>query len=88
MKYKKIIDLLDEDTIYTPASIAYFAEDQGLLKSNTPKPIKAEKHRIRISMGRFSNNHKFPDHGDGMVTLPGQAPTPGWFGWRWMAAYE
>jgi hypothetical protein len=37
-------------------------------------------------MGRFSNNRDFPDEGDGMVTIRGQAPTPAWYGWRWLAA--
>jgi len=39
--------------------------------------------RIRISLGRLSNNHGFPDEGDGLVTLFGQSPTAGWYGWRW-----
>lgn len=88
MKYKKIIDQLDEDSIYTPGSIAIFAAKKELYASKNSEDLKAERHRLRISLGRFSNNHKFPDHGDGTVTLPGQAPTPGWFGWRWMAACD
>ena len=88
MKYKRIIEMLEEDTLYTPASIAYFAEDHDMLTSKTTEDRKAERHRIRISMGRFSNNHQFPDSGDGMVTLEGQAPTPAWYGWRWQAAYD
>ena len=86
MKYKVLLDQLDEDELYTPASITAMAERTGFIKSRDPNQRRLEKQRIRISLGRFSNNHAFPDEGDGMVTLRGQAPTPGWFGWRWKAA--
>jgi len=80
--------MLKDEQIYTPATIAAFAEANGLLKEVTTAGIKLEKQRIRITMGRFSNNHGFPDQGDGMVTMPGQAPVPGWFGWRWKSALK
>ncbi len=83
MKYKALLEALDKDTIYTPSTIALFAEQNGFLKAETEAERRLEKQRIRISMGRFSNNHGFPDAGDGMVTIKGQAPTPGWSGWRW-----
>lgn len=86
MKYRYIIEALPEDDLFTPATIAAFAEGEGLLKSRGQEQRRLEKQRIRISLGRFSNNHDFPDEGDGMVTIRGQAPTPGWFGWRWQAA--
>jgi hypothetical protein len=85
IKYKPIIEALDEDTLYTPATIANFAFDRGLFKEVNAAKVRIQKQRIRIAMGRFSNIHAFPDEGDGMVSIKGQAPTPGWFGWRWKA---
>jgi hypothetical protein len=86
MKYKYILYELDEHTAYTPASIALFAEENGLLRSRGRDAQRIEKNRIRIAMGRFSNNHGFPDEGDSIVFVRGRAPCPGWFGWRWREA--
>jgi len=86
MKYKKLIELLDEDELYTPAVIAAFAEETGFIQADDKATLRLERQRVRIAMGRFSNNHCFPDEGDGMITIRGQSPTPGWFGWRWQAA--
>ncbi len=85
MKYRKILLRLENDDLYTPAAIARFAVEVGLVKESRKEPKKLVLQRIRIAMGRFSNNHDFPDEGDGMVIIRGQAPTPGWFGWRWKA---
>ncbi|CAM2009501.1 hypothetical protein [Acanthopleuribacter pedis] len=86
MKYAVIIEQLDEDDLYTPATIADFAEEIGFIDSRDPERHRLERQRVRIAMGRFSNNHKFPDEGDGFVTLRGQPPIPAWFGWRWKNA--
>ena len=86
MKYRSILELLEENELYSPASVAMFAEKHNLLQATDPKDRRKEKNRIRIAMGRFSNNHHFPDSGDGMVLVKGQAPTPGWFGRRWKEA--
>ena len=86
MKYKSLIEALEEDDLYTPATIAAFAEETAYFEESDPQMKRLAKQRIRIALGRFSNNHQFPDEGDGMVTIKGQAPTPGWFGWRWKAA--
>ena len=84
MKYHDIILKLDPDDLYTPATIAYFAHEHEFIAPDLDEDaLRLAKHRIRMSLGRFSNNHDFPDEGDGMVTLNGQAPTPAWFGWRW-----
>lgn len=88
MKYGVILEKLDPNALYTPATIAAFAEQVGLLDRSDQKQRRLAKQRIRIALGRFSNNHNFPDEGDGMVTIRGQAPTPGWFGWRWQAAIK
>ena len=86
MKYNNLIEMLQEDDLYTPATITALAEARGMVTETDPDKRRLEKQRIRISLGRFSNNHEFPDEGDGMVRVKGQAPTPGWFGWRWRAA--
>lgn len=86
MKYRVIIKRLEEDDLYTPATIAAFSERIGIIKDIDPAQKRLTRQRIRIALGRFSNNHGFPDEGDGMVTIKGQSPTPGWFGWRWKAA--
>ena len=86
MKYNILIEALDDDQLYTPATIVNFALANKLIKATAPQDIRLERQRIRISLGRFSNNHQFPDEGDGMVKIKGQAPIPGWFGWRWKAA--
>ena len=88
MKYNTIIEALNQDTLYSPASIANFALEEGFVTGKTKKAKSDARNRIRIAMGRFSNNHQFPDSGDGVVILEGQAPTPGWYGWRWQAAYD
>ena len=87
MKYDSVLYMIRDDVVYSPASIAKFAESIGYFaKILDPKEVKKKKLRLRTSMGRFSNNHSFPDQGDGTVRIKGQSPTPGWFGWRWKAA--
>ena len=85
MKYREILLHLEDDDLYTPAAIARFAAEADLIKESERALRKIALQRIRVAMGRYSNNHLFPDEGDGMVTLRGQSPTPGWFGWRWKA---
>ena len=86
-KYGHLIKQLDQHTLYCPASIAQWARDNDYFQGETDAKRKLQYQRIRIALGRFSNNKKFPDEGDGMVTLTGQAPCPGWFGWRWQQSY-
>lgn len=84
MKYGVIIQHLDDHELYTPALIAQFAQEHGYLDGDVD--LKHAYQRARIAMGRFSNNHRFPDKGDGIITARGQAPTPAWYGWRWKSA--
>lgn len=88
MKYHALVKALVDETVYTPSTIAAFALQSGFIRESDPEACNLAKQRIRITLGRFSNNHHFPDGGDGRVTLRGQAPTPGWFGWRWKAALK
>ena len=86
IKYRFVITSLEPDSLYTPASIAQFAVEENLLPGNTFREKKLNYQRIRITLGRLSNNRYFPDEGDGLVHLKGQPPYPGWFGWRWLEA--
>jgi len=72
---------LDDHDLYTPAVIATLAVTNGFVE-DTP----LAKLRVRITMSRLTFNHHFPRGGDGLVTLRGQAPTPGWWGHRWKDA--
>ena len=83
-KYREIIEELEEDELYTAASIARFAASRGLLDRYVAEggDEKLAEQRIRIAMGRTRANH-LPDEGDGLVTLKDRHPTPGWYGWRW-----
>ena len=89
--YLKVISKLDYYTLYSAASIADFGKDHRFFspqfETATPERLALERRRLRICLGRHSNNRRFPDEGDGWVTLRGQAPTPAWFGWRWQAAF-
>ena len=42
-----------------------------------------ERQRIRIALGRYSQNHSFPRERDGWVKIRGQAAVPAWFGSHW-----
>ena len=90
MKYKALLLALEDEETYTPATIAMFAEDNGFLQSdpNDQRERRLEKTRIRITLGRFTNNNHFPDEGDDKITLKGQPPIPAWFGWRWKASIK
>ena len=78
MRYLHIIRALHDDRLYSPATIASLARDTGLLDP-TVEPFLA-RQRVRIAMARYATSHGFPHEGDGLVTIPGQTPTPGWFG--------
>ncbi len=82
-KYAGVIHLLNDDDLYSPASIARIAQAEGWLERFLEKePNEAlVVQRLRISCIRQSNG--FPEAGDGQVKIWGQPPVPGWFGWRW-----
>lgn len=86
MKYSDLLRALERNKVYSPALIANLAAETGYLDEKDPLKCRSIKQRIRVSLSRFSNNHFFPDEGDNMVEMKGQAPTPGWFGWRWQEA--
>jgi len=73
--------------VYSPASIAQFALEIGVLD---PETTTQSYRRIRITLGRMTQvkRHFFPIGGDGIVYQKGQPPMPGWFGRRWKQAYS
>ena len=86
MKYKHLLLALSDKNLYTPACIALNAEALGLIKVPKHKPEKLNMRRkIRHTMARYKANHGFPENGDGIIKIFGQAPTPAWLGSRWKA---
>lgn len=83
LKYKELIYDLTDDVIYSPASIANHAQESGYILSLDREEIRLQKQRIRIALARLSSYRGFPENGDGLVTIPGQATTVGWLGSRW-----
>ena len=82
-KYALALWALCDDELYTATTVANRAIELNLIDTSPPRRAEQERQRIRIAMGRYVNNHTFPDNGDGNVRLRGQAPTPGWLGRRW-----
>lgn len=87
-KYEAILRSLEDGELYSPAKVARYAEEKGLIRGEDAKSLALERQRVRIAMGRWANLKEFPDDGDGLVCLKGQAPIPGWFGWRWKASLD
>lgn len=87
-KYGHILRKLADDDLYNSASVESFAVDKGFVKGEDAEALRLARQRVRIAMGRWVNNKGFPDEGDGQVCIKGQAPTPGWFGWRWKASLD
>ena len=84
-KYRSIIASLEDEVLYSAGAIARHARDHRFLNGTDPKQ---DMQRVRITLVRLSKNHRFPDQGDGLITLPGQAPGPAWFGRRWKEAVD
>jgi len=83
-KYAIILWSLPDDELFSPALIADRAADLGLVETTgVPEQDRLARQRVRVAMGRLSNNKFFEDEGHGMVIIPGQSPVPGWKGWRW-----
>jgi hypothetical protein len=86
MKYKDLIEMLDDDQLYSPGAIASFAVSSSYIDEFEPEQLKVEKRRIRIALVQFVRNHGFPPKGDGLIKVKGQALTVGYFGSRWKDA--
>ncbi len=86
MKYRHLIENLEDDVLYSAGAIVLNAIAKGLLDEVPAEEMKQQKLRIRHTMCRFAKNHGFPKAGEGWVIIDGQAPTPGWRGATWKAA--
>lgn len=86
MKYAYLLLELDDESIYSPATIVNQSLKEGTLSLTTEEDHKTQRVKIRHSLARLSKNHGFPEEGDGTVQLAGQAPIRGWTGKRWKAA--
>lgn len=87
MKYRFLLEALEDNVIYSPATIVNYCLDTGVLDKTRPKAVlKLERTRIRHSLSRFSQNHGFPRGGDGPIDVSGQAMGVGWYGHRWKNA--
>ena len=81
MKYKTIIQSLPDDVIFIPSTIVKHAVYKGFIAD-----IPLAQRRLRVSMSRLRQLRKFPDKGDGSVTLKKYRAYVGWCGLRWKLA--
>ncbi len=83
-KYDYLLAYLDDNEIYTPAKIVRFAFERNLI---SVPPEAEEQHKLRVkirhALARKSARFGFPEEGDGVIKMDGQAPARGWFGSRW-----
>ena len=76
-----------DDVFHSPSTIANFAGLRGYVHGSTPQEIYWEKQRIRLACLRLvSFAECLPADGDGLVTIEGQAPFPGWTKGNWEQA--
>jgi hypothetical protein len=89
LKYKAFLEALEDDTVYTPATIVQLGLAKGLFPNSlNQEQLKESKLRVRHTLSRFSSNHEFPFKGDGFATIEGQPPLRGWYGFRWKMAAD
>ena len=84
LKYAHLLIALDDNAVYSPAMIARYGEETGLLRTDLSRAsLKKQRQRIRHTLARYRINHDFPETGDGTVRVPGQSISLGWYGRRW-----
>ena len=84
LKYAYLLKTLEQDSLYKPSTIAVTLDVGHLPKD---EQVKARR-RARLCLGRMAKSRDFPPFGDGILNLPGQAPAPAWYGWRWQRLTE
>ena len=77
--YGDILEALDDDHLYTAASIVMLARDHGLFAGK--EPARVEMQRVLILLRRQARSCGFPAEGDGQVS-----GMPAWLGRRWKDA--
>ena len=86
IKYGDLLNKLDGDQLFTPASIARFGVEVDYYEGLSDEERTVLMKRIRLALGRLAKSRNFPPDGDGSIQLKGQALTPAWYGWRWKNA--
>lgn len=81
-KYVKFLESLDNQEVYSPASIV----DHGISIGLFFKSSRTARRRARHSFRQLALNHGFPREGDGWVIRKGQRPAIGYLGKRWKEA--
>jgi len=95
-KYNLFLQILDDETVYTLATIVSTGEKAGLFqpahglfeKELTEQEIQQAMFRIRHTLACLQHNHHFPKTGDGIVIIKGHPPYQGWQGKRWKATIK
>ncbi len=75
LQIRLVLMSLDPDKLYSPATIATWAVERGLVEAD-------ERQRLRYTLAKVRQRRSFPREGDGLVFLPNNT-MPGWFGARW-----
>ena len=78
-----MIRLIPSKGIFVASTILIHARERGLLPESQPRN---DHLRYKVQLGRLATRFQFPENGDDLVMIPGQAPFPDWRGWRWHAA--
>lgn len=73
LKYRHLLERLEDETLYSAGTIAALS---GSASSE-------ERHNIVKSLSRLSRSHGFPNRGDGLIEIAGQAPVRAYRGKRW-----
>lgn len=84
MKYAALLMALDECQLYTPISIAEWAEETGHAIFTQDSETSRERIRVRIqvALAGLARRRGFPVEGDNRIKR-GRRSYPAWWGWRW-----
>ncbi len=71
MKYAALLRALEPESVYTPATVVYYALEVQALKIDSLSPVspQRQKTRVRQCLSRFSKEHHFPLERDGFIIL-------------------
>ena len=85
LKYTNYLDILDNETLYCPNTIASAGLEAGLMSQTPPKDRPRLRSRIRHTLACLAKSRHFPEQGDGLVKPAPKQQTfcPAWRGSRW-----